>query len=789
MRPYLAIIKDSFRAALANRVLYVLLGLITLILVALAPFHCREVLDWKLDTDSIRDRGRLLERLAGGAGEELPGLTRIREQLPADLRERIAERAATEPDDGVEEESAGNDADLVREVIDALNSAIEGESFYRAEDWADGALGAEARGLAEPQTGSRTADQTRRLNRLLVSAALPDVIEAGSPSALEFYYAQYRFDALTTNLPHDQFAQIMLQGIPWFFDKFVMSIGLMIAIIVTANVIPEMFDPGSLNLLLSKPISRWGLLIAKFVGGCIFIAICAAYLMGGVWLWLGAAMGIWDRAILYSAPLYVLVFAIYYSVSTLVGIWYRSPIVSVVLTAVFWGVCFALGTVYSWVDTRVENSRLLRLVPAGERVLALDPPRTLFAWDGNDRQWESRLSAFDASGPDATAAEIGIGISLYLERDLTLPLFVQTVFDPATGLVWTGQLGALQPTATVVKCRVADPATMEFVTAGDYPRDTVAQFGSSRGPILVTGDGRIFGLASELRDSGDDPAALAQRISERSADQSIWEPFEMGVRIPVGQGGAGAIDLNRANDQLAIYRRGELTLFRPDDELGFYRSASVKIPLDVDLSMSCKLAYQGDTLVLGLGNGELIVIDATTLTERRRYLPETRSGLRQVALSDDGRWLAVRYANKQLWMLDTDGDSVIQRAAVGDQGSISAVAFDGPQSILVADHTTRVSRYSLVTGDQLERFDPPADWFTRLYRYALRPVYLVFPKPGEIYKLVGYLSNNRDTRYNRNVDLRSTLDTPDPWAPLWSGLGFIALMLGLACLSFQTSDY
>ena len=41
MRPYLAIIKDSFREALASRVLWVLLLLITFFLLALAPFGFR----------------------------------------------------------------------------------------------------------------------------------------------------------------------------------------------------------------------------------------------------------------------------------------------------------------------------------------------------------------------------------------------------------------------------------------------------------------------------------------------------------------------------------------------------------------------------------------------------------------------------------------------------------------------------------------------------------------------------------------------------------------------------
>ena len=49
MRPYLAIIVDSFRAAIASRVLYIMLALITLLFLVVGPLHLTETLDWKLN--------------------------------------------------------------------------------------------------------------------------------------------------------------------------------------------------------------------------------------------------------------------------------------------------------------------------------------------------------------------------------------------------------------------------------------------------------------------------------------------------------------------------------------------------------------------------------------------------------------------------------------------------------------------------------------------------------------------------------------------------------------------
>ena len=47
--------------------------------------------------------------------------------------------------------------------------------------------------------------------------------------------------------------------------------GMIAAILVTSTVIPQMFEPGSITLLLSKPVSRSLLFSAKFLGACAFV--------------------------------------------------------------------------------------------------------------------------------------------------------------------------------------------------------------------------------------------------------------------------------------------------------------------------------------------------------------------------------------------------------------------------------------------------------------------------------------------------------------------------------------
>ena len=77
----------------------------------------------------------------------------------------------------------------------------------------------------------------------------------------------------------------------------------------------------------------------------------------------------------------------------------------------------------------------------------------------------------------------------------------------------------------------------------------------------------------------------------------------------------------------------------------------------------------------------------------------------------------------------------------------------------------------------------------KAWRYGIQPLYSVFPKPGEFYKVVTHLSSSNDSQTNRDVDLTLQDVEPNPWSPLVSGLAFMGVMLGLACLVFARTDY
>src|SRR2546425_1214976 len=63
MRPYIAVIKDCFREALASRVLWILLVLITLMLLLIAPFAIKDHRPARLHASTIFDWPGLISKL------------------------------------------------------------------------------------------------------------------------------------------------------------------------------------------------------------------------------------------------------------------------------------------------------------------------------------------------------------------------------------------------------------------------------------------------------------------------------------------------------------------------------------------------------------------------------------------------------------------------------------------------------------------------------------------------------------------------------------------------------
>lgn len=91
------------------------------------------------------------------------------------------------------------------------------------------------------------------------------------------------------------------------------TIGLFLALMATSTLFPQMLQRGSIDLLLCRPIPRWRLISARFLGGASIMAFNAAYLFIGVWLVLGLKSEVWTRGFPLSTVFAIFAFVVLFS--------------------------------------------------------------------------------------------------------------------------------------------------------------------------------------------------------------------------------------------------------------------------------------------------------------------------------------------------------------------------------------------------------------------------------------------------------------------------------------------
>jgi len=98
------------------------------------------------------------------------------------------------------------------------------------------------------------------------------------------------------------------------------TIGLCLALLATSTLFSQMLQKGSIDLLLCRPLSRWRLMTARFLGGASIMAFNAAYLFLGVWFVLGLKSGVWNQGFALSTALAIFAFIVLFSTVMMVSV-------------------------------------------------------------------------------------------------------------------------------------------------------------------------------------------------------------------------------------------------------------------------------------------------------------------------------------------------------------------------------------------------------------------------------------------------------------------------------------
>jgi ABC-type transport system involved in multi-copper enzyme maturation permease subunit len=823
MKPYLAVIADSFHSALSSRILWIAFVAIWIFLAALAPIGYHEdyttTFSW-IELDNGTQMKAMLARGLVDPAESETALGRIARTFPDPIQRQLQKVAE------------GDDIRIKKQdFADSLNEALDKESWYDAEAWKTTVRLRELRELDEIPDDEIGEPERRRRARLRIEAALPGVIAARSARSITLSYAGFDFPAFFL-IGKTQFVSLINQFVvPIMMDWLLGFALIFLGILVTASIIPEMLQPGSLHLLLSKPISRTILLLSKFIGGCSFVFLCVCQLVVGLWLIAGFRLDIWNPRMLWCIPVAVFLFAVFFSVSVLAGLRWRSPILSIGVTCMFGAFVLVIGFIGGYFDTLVRGpDRISRFAFDDQEIVISTRGGGLKRFESESNQWVDVMDGDSgrrdliippvriADNKIATARISGGRFNLYGSGSLDL-----LVLDGSDN--WNANPGLLLPNGTR-RLIVIDDTLIALNNAGlvatsidqaitESGLDTAIDSEQSepeteddketRGDEVVNGDdpnGSDSKDAKSLRSIGVTAWISDLLRMQGGATEAFRSLLPVGVTLtePVR---IAAIPGQRS---LVIYSRGRLMRLDLAENLDPGGSAPDASPADRlatltgDLLMDdnnaarTTLAANGDSILLARAEEPIRWIDALSLKTLAEF--PSPDGQTVVSAAGLGRTdgFAILTADGRVRVARRDGDQV--QLELLNQTEITAFEFD-PQSesLAIAHHIdaidfVRFREDGSGVPETIRTVRPSLASWRSVDRYLITPLRTVTPQTGELSQTVAALVGGESSfAIGRGQQEEQEVIQLKIARPVLSCGAFIAFMLTLSCLYFSRRDF
>lgn len=113
------------------------------------------------------------------------------------------------------------------------------------------------------------------------------------------------------------------------------SVGMLLCIAATAFFLPMMLEKGAADNLFAKPVSRFTLLLARYVTGLLFVFLLSSVLILGTHGALLLRSGESDPNFLWTIISLTYAYGLYFSVTVLIGVFTRSTVASILLSLIF----------------------------------------------------------------------------------------------------------------------------------------------------------------------------------------------------------------------------------------------------------------------------------------------------------------------------------------------------------------------------------------------------------------------------------------------------------------------
>ena len=270
----------------------------------------------------------------------------------------------------------------------------------------------------------------------------------------------------------------------WIFSFFIIGIWLawgavLLALVSTAGIFPDLIAGGSIDVYLSKPISPLRLFLTKYLTGLVFVLLQATVFAAAAYLVLGLRAGRWMPAVWLLVPLVVCIFSYLFAICVLLGVVTRSTVASILVTVLIW--------LFLFLGTKAESGLLTFVLINEHQAKALER-----------RAGQLDEEAKAADGRDSVADSFGLRAALLRGRRDNL------------------RKQAAETAATARRFRTAHSIVLGVVTVLPKP-----------GPTIDLFDRRLFTdeQLSEVNENQEPPPSLGPRSQDADASEAAREGF------------------------------------------------------------------------------------------------------------------------------------------------------------------------------------------------------------------------------------------------------------------------
>jgi len=115
------------------------------------------------------------------------------------------------------------------------------------------------------------------------------------------------------------------------FAAMLYVLGVFLAVFATGSQVPNLQKRGTVDLYVSRPITRTHLLLGRFLGAVILVTVNLVLLCGGVFVIISLKTKVWNPRFLFATGLILVVFLSYLGFMYLVGVLSSSTPLSIML--------------------------------------------------------------------------------------------------------------------------------------------------------------------------------------------------------------------------------------------------------------------------------------------------------------------------------------------------------------------------------------------------------------------------------------------------------------------------